>query len=125
MCIRDRGYVEHLKDGDFENVVSRRPHVGINAGPGKIVWVTAKEVFLEQTFPDSTGNQLDSYSIIGFRNAIKKDQFIANEGFQTMYKRDPRQSDPRRMGGFKSFKLNLQEKILSLKQWIGQRLLEW
>ena len=59
------GYTEHLQDGDFTKIVARRPHVGIHAGSGKLIWITAREVFFEETHSNDDGD-LESYSIIGF-----------------------------------------------------------
>ena len=59
------GYTEHIQDGDFTKIVARRPHVGIHAGFGKLIWITAREVFFEQTHSNKDG-EVESYSIIGF-----------------------------------------------------------
>ncbi len=98
------GYVEHLKGGDFGQVTARRPHVGIQAGEGRLVWVTEKEVFLEEVFPDITGRGDDAYSIIGFRYEISGKAMIATEGFETLYRRNP--SNSGKLPEFKSFEFS-------------------
>jgi len=86
------GYTEHLEGGDFEKIVARRPHVGIYAGPGKLIWITAREVFFEETHSNDDG-KLDSYSIIGFNYVQEtrdgKELLIVRDGFVAEYSTDP------------------------------------
>ena len=98
------GYTEHLQGGDFTKITARRPHLGISAGSGKLIWITAREVFFEETHPDKEG-KLDSYSIIGFRYDEKtvdaKTQFAFGEGFVAEYSRDSNRRVP-----FRTFNLS-------------------
>jgi len=77
------GYTEHLESGDFGKIVAKRPHVGIFAGEGKLIWITAREVFFEQSH---AGESSDSkYSIIGFRYQTSADELAVQDGFVTEY----------------------------------------
>ena len=62
------GYVEHIKDGDFSQVTARRPHVGVDAGAGKLIWITGREVFFEQA--TETDGKANAYSITGFNYSV-------------------------------------------------------
>ena len=88
------GYTEHLQDGDFEKIVARRPHVGIHIGPGKLIWITAREVFFEEAHASETG-EIDSYSIIGFRYTEESPgNFNFQNGFVTTYSTDKNRRTP-------------------------------
>jgi hypothetical protein len=102
------GYVEHLKGGDFSQVTARRPHVGIFINKGKLIWVTAKEVFFEESFSDS-------YSIIGFNYSTISGELVANEGFQTLYQRGSPGASPRELPKFRSFKVSIREQRQSVQ----------
>ena len=80
------GYVVHIKDRDFRQVLSRRPHVGVFVEKGKLIWITASEVFFEQTL--KFDNQ-PAYAITGFRYAVQDDTLVATKGFQAIYTRSP------------------------------------
>ena len=91
------GYTEHLVDGDFERIAVRRPHVGISAGPGKLIWITAKEVFFEESrFADKDDKgSSPKYSIVGFRYlANGTDELAASGGFVTEYSANPENRSP-------------------------------
>ncbi len=81
------GYVVHLKDRDFKREMARRPHVGVAAGPGKIIWMTAGEVFLEERLRLSSGEE--AYAITGFFYRLEESELEASEGFQAVYTRRP------------------------------------
>lgn len=87
------GYTEHLEGGNFEKIVARRPHVGIYAGPGKLIWITAREVFFEETHLNKDG-ELESYSIIGFNYVQEsrdgKELLVVRDGFVAEYSTDSR-----------------------------------
>lgn len=63
----------------------RRPHVGYFAGPGKLIWVTAKEVFFEEVLPEKADRGL-AYAITGFVYQIHGGA-LTNDGgaFQAIY----------------------------------------
>ena len=98
------GYTEHLEDGDFAKIVARRPHVGIYAGSGRLIWITAREVFFEETHANNEG-ELDSYSIIGFNYVEEADdgnaRLVFRDGFVTEYSRSKNRRIP-----FVKLKLN-------------------
>ena len=79
------GYVVHVKDGNLAQETARRPHVGVDAGPGRIIWITAGEVFLEESFIDLDGS--DAYAITGFFYRLEGDTLTATRAFQTVYTR--------------------------------------
>ena len=80
------GYVEHIKDGDFAQVTARRPHVGIDAGAGKLIWITAREVFFEQAI--KTAGAPSAYAITGFHYTVSNSKMSITDGFQAIYSRD-------------------------------------
>lgn len=82
------GYVVHVRDGDMNQPTERRPHVGVYVSPGKLIWITAGEVFLEESYQTDTG--VDAYAITGFFYRVK-DRCLETKGcFQAHYTRDPR-----------------------------------
>ncbi len=87
------GYVVHVEDGDLDRERMRRPHVGIPAGPGRLIWLTAGEVFLEESFTDATGQ--DAYAITGFFYDSGDDgRVTARRAFQAVYSRDAQRRVP-------------------------------
>ena len=109
------GYTEHLADGDFKNIVARRPHVGINAGSGKLIWITAREVFFEEAHANKDG-ELDSYSIIGFNYIEETDdsktRLVFRDGFVAVYSRSENARIP-----FRNFDLtgSVERKVIKPK----------
>ncbi len=84
------GMVYHLR-GEPPRIYLSRPHVGLYGGPGKLIWITAKEIFFEETFaanPDTSSP--DRYAITGMFYSIA-DGRLSNvgKGFQAVYTRDP------------------------------------
>ncbi len=63
-------------------------------GPGRLIWVTPNELFLEEVLPGTTTAK-DRYAITGFRYQITEDRIIPNgDGFQAIYFRNPKQRFP-------------------------------
>lgn len=88
------GSVYHLADADPKRVRSRRPHVGLAAGDGRLIWLTEQEVFFEQTFPGKTPRD-DRYAITGFRYRIDGGKLTADKkAFQAVYTRDEKTRPP-------------------------------
>lgn len=103
------GYVVHLRDQDWQRETARRPHVGVAAGPGKLIWITKSEVFFEELIEGDS----PSYVITGFRyevvDASQQDASGAQTsnsvadsgkllrvttGFQSVYTRKPERRTP-------------------------------
>lgn len=81
------GYVVHVEDGDLDRPTKRRPHVGIFVGEGKLIWITAGEVFLEESYVVSAG--VDAYAITGFFYQVAGDSLQTTQCFQAVYTREP------------------------------------
>jgi len=86
------GYVVHLKGTDLAAEVARRPHAGVPAGKGKIIWLTAGEVFLEESFRTEGGGE--AYAITGFFYKLDGGVLEASRGFQAVYSRRPAPRTP-------------------------------
>ncbi len=88
------GTVYHIIDGDPQQIRIRRPHVGIEWGEGRLIWLTTGEVFFEEIFT-SENQKEDKYVITGFRYAIQND-FLeeVDDGFQAVYSRNPDKRTP-------------------------------
>lgn len=88
------GSVYHLADGDPKRVRSRQPHVGMEAGKGRLIWLTKSEVFFEEVVPDKTPNA-EKYVISGFRYRLTGAKLIAEKSaFQAVYTRDNKTRPP-------------------------------
>jgi len=83
------GMCYHLAAADATKIRLRRPHVGYYAGVGKLVWITAREIFFEQLVP-KTEDGGPKYVITGFVYQIRNGQ-LRNDGngFQAIYTRRP------------------------------------
>ena len=81
------GYVVHVEQGDMTKPTQRRPHVGLFVEEGKLIWITAGEVFLEETYEVSPGVQ--AYAITGFFYKIAENTLRTTQCFQAVYTRRP------------------------------------
>ena len=81
------GYVTHIRDQDLTKEVARRPHVGVLDSPGRLIWITKREVFFEELIRGQSRDQ-DRYFISGFNYTVDSDSLLATEGFQAIYSRD-------------------------------------
>ncbi len=48
------GYIVHVRDGDINQEVIRRPHVGVIDGANRLIWITKSEIFFEEMMPGNT-----------------------------------------------------------------------
>ncbi len=80
------GYVTHIRDGDMSQPTKSRPHVGVYVGPGQLIWITAGEVFLEESYEITPG--VDAYAITGFFYRIQDGHLETTGCFQSHYTRD-------------------------------------
>lgn len=81
------GYVVHVENGDLNKSTKRRPHVGVFVDRGKLIWITAGEVFLEESYQVSPG--VDAYAITGFFYKVKDGTLRTTKCFQAVYTRKP------------------------------------
>jgi len=81
------GYVVHVEGGDLNRPTKRRPHTGVFVGKGKLIWITAGEVFLEESYEISPGK--DAYAITGFFYKVANDTLRTTRCFQALYTREP------------------------------------
>ncbi len=88
------GMVYHLDASDAKKIRLRRPHVGYLAGPGKLIWVTANEIFFEQTTSPKDG-VARIYTITGFKYEIREAQLRSRgNAFQAVYTRQQDRRPP-------------------------------
>lgn len=81
------GYVVHVENGDLDKPTKRRPHVGIFIGKSKLIWITAGEVFLEESYEISPGKE--AYAITGFFYNVTEGTLRTTQCFQALYTREP------------------------------------
>lgn len=81
------GYVVHVEQGDLDRPTKRRPHTGVFVGEGKLIWITAGEVFLEEIYQMSPG--VDAYAITGFFYKVAEGTLRTTQCFQAVYTRKP------------------------------------
>jgi hypothetical protein len=80
------GYVIHVENGNFKRPTKRRPHVGLFIDDGKLIWITAGEVFLEESFDVSPG--MEGYAITGFFYKVRSNILYTTQCFQAIYTRE-------------------------------------
>ena len=81
------GYVVHVEGEDLNRPTKRRPHVGVFVGKGKLIWITAGEVFLEESYEISPG--MDASAITGFFYKVTDNTLRTTQCFQAVYTRKP------------------------------------
>ncbi len=67
-----------------KRISSHRAYGGFK---GKLIWITAGEVFLEESYVVSHG--VDAYAITGFLYTVTSDTLQATRSFQAVYTREP------------------------------------
>lgn len=84
------GTVYHVREKDPSQVYLHRPHVGISTDEDQLIWLTRKEIFLEQRMP-SKGELPERYSITGFNYQMHGTSGLSVVGnsFQAVYTRKP------------------------------------
>jgi putative heme-binding domain-containing protein len=65
----------------------RRPWAGVFAGPGRLLWIAADEVRMEEVVTTADGRE--EHVITGFRHEIKAGELRRWAGFQAILTRDP------------------------------------
>ncbi len=82
------GTVYHVEPGRPDRVRLHRPHVGVEAGAGLLIWVTGSEVFLEEIFTAASAEG-SRYAITGFRYELGNGEIeFKGPAFQAVYTRD-------------------------------------
>ncbi len=83
------GTVYHVVDRQRDRVRLHRPHVGLDAGPGRLIWITAGEVFFEEVL-DLANPERTRYAITGFRYDLVSGRPVPRgEAFQAVYTSRP------------------------------------
>lgn len=97
------GTVYHVRDRDPSQIYLHRPHVGISTNEDQLIWITQKEIFLEERM-SSKGDFPERYAITGFRYQMHGNSRLSVVGnsFQAIYTRDPNLRYP-----WKQFWINL------------------
>ncbi|MBA7646148.1 hypothetical protein ES703_53910 [subsurface metagenome] len=81
------GYVIHVENGNITRPTKRRPHAGLFVDDGKLIWITAGEVFLEESYEVSPG--VEGYAITGFFYKVRDGILQTTKCFQAYYTREP------------------------------------
>ncbi len=84
------GTVYHVRDKDPSQVYLHRPHVGISTDADQLIWITRKEIFLEERMPPK-GEYPERYAITGFNYQMHGTSRLSVVGnsFQAVYTRKP------------------------------------
>lgn len=88
------GMVYYFQGDDFRQVAGEKAHVGFVEGPGRLVWITENEVFLEEAFPGVTAAE-DTYVITAMYHDLLADPpTVSRRATQAVYTRDPERRPP-------------------------------
>lgn len=89
------GTVYHVRDKDPSQIYLHRPHVGISATKDQLIWMTSREVFLEERL-EPKGEFPERYVITGFNYQMQGNTRLSVVGnsFQAIYTRKSDQRYP-------------------------------
>ncbi|XZE53715.1 hypothetical protein SH139x_005481 [Planctomycetaceae bacterium SH139] len=83
------GMVYYFAGQDFQNIRGEKPHVGFADGPTRLVWITEREVFLEEVFPQADPAKT-TYAITAIYHDLLSDTpTVTGRATQAIYTRDP------------------------------------
>ena len=84
------GSVYHVRDQDPKQVYLHRPHIGIFVEADRLIWITSREVFLEERIP-AKDDLAERYTITGFYYQMRGREQLSVRGnsFQAVYSRSP------------------------------------
>jgi len=98
------GFVYHLKPREPRNIRFTFPLVGYVDGPGRLIWITPKNVYFEET---DTASSEQRYAITGFSYSVEGPNLKSEgQGFQAVYTRHPDMRPE-----WKSFPVSLETRI--------------
>jgi len=84
------GMVYYFDHPNYRDIVETKPHVGFADSPTRLVWITEREVYLEETFLETMTGQPDHYVITGLRhNVFGETPTVSSNAVQATYTRDP------------------------------------
>lgn len=87
------GMVYYFDGVDFRSIRGEKAHVGFVDSPTRLVWITAKEVFLEEVFP-AVDPAKKTYAITAmYHDLLSNQPSVSKRGTQAVYTRSP-QSRP-------------------------------
>jgi hypothetical protein len=107
------GQVYYLSATDYGKIEARKPHAGFadipeeaGAAIQRLVWITEREAFLEEVFPQADGQE-SYYVITGlYHSLLREPPSVAAHAVQAKYTRDPGVRPP-----FKHFKWELPQEL--------------
>jgi hypothetical protein len=84
------GTVYHVRERDPSQIYLHRPHVGISTDKDQLIWLTRKEIFLEERMP-AKGEFPERYAITGCNYQMHGTSRLSVVGnsFQAIYTRKP------------------------------------
>lgn len=83
------GMVYYFEGEDFSTIRGQKAHVGFADSSTRLVWITEKEIFLEEVFPTFDPAQT-VYAITAMRHDLLADHpTVSSRGTQAIYTRDP------------------------------------
>ncbi len=93
------GMVYYFQSPDFKTITSQKPHVGFYDSPTRLVWITDREVFLEEVFSET--DPLENHYVITalFHDLFADQPTTSPDGVQADYGRLPNKRP-----GFKKFR---------------------
>lgn len=83
------GMVYYFDGGDFETIQGEKAHVGFVDSPTRLVWITEREVFLEEVFPNAAPEET-VYAITAiYHDLLSENPTISERATQAVYTRSP------------------------------------
>ncbi len=83
------GMVYYFDEKDFLAIRGEKAHVGFSDSPNRLIWITEREVFMEEVFPMQDASQT-SYAITAmYHDLFSPQPSVASRGTQAVYTRDP------------------------------------
>jgi len=83
------GMVYYFDGKDFLTIRGEKAHVGFSDSPNRLIWITEKEVFMEEVFPMQNASET-TYAITAmYHDLFSPQPSVASRGTQAIYTRDP------------------------------------
>jgi hypothetical protein len=83
------GMVYYLDDSNYKRITESKAHVGFADNPTRLIWITEREIFLEEAFP-ATQVQPERYAITAmYHNLFSSQPSMDGRSAQAIYTREP------------------------------------
>lgn len=83
------GMVYYFDGVDFETIQGEKAHVGFVDSPTRLVWITEREVFLEEVFPNAAPEQTVYAITAMYHDLLSERAAISERATQAVYTRSP------------------------------------